>query len=164
MITRTSDEINFYPIKKILLPIDGSKYSKVATRYAAKVAKKNNSKITILHVMDVHFPRPPSREPIGLDDLESVIIEIEHSTEIKNRAINIVNEIKKILTSMNIPCDTEYYLFGNIPEIIVNTAKEENFDLIIMGHKGLTGLKHAMLGSVAERVCHLAPCPVLIIR
>ena len=159
-----SDEIHFYPIKKILLPIDGSKYSKIATRYAANVAKKNNSKITILHVMTVHFPSPPHCEPIEIDDLESVTIEIKHSTEIKDRAIKIVNETKKILNTMNISYDTEYYLFGNIPEIIVDTAREENFDLIIMGHKGLTGIKHAMLGSVAERVCHIAPCPVLIIR
>ncbi|MBW1674193.1 MAG: universal stress protein [Deltaproteobacteria bacterium] len=159
-----SDEIHFYPIKKILLPTDGSTFSIQAARYAAKVANKHNSKITILHVMDVDFPRQSSYEPIELDDLDSVVIGIEHSTEIKDRAIKIVNETKKILTTMNISCDTEYYLFGNIPEIIVNTAKEENFDLIIIGHKGLTGLKHAMMGSVAERVCHIAPCPVLIIR
>ena len=159
-----SDEIAFYPIKKILLPTDGSEFSIKAAKYAAKVAKKHNSKVTILHVMDVHIPRAPSHEPIRLDDLESVTIEIEHETDIKERAINTINKTNKILIKENISFDTEYFLFGNIPEIIVSTAKKESFDLIIMGHKGLSGLTHAMLGSVAERVCHIAPCPVLIIR
>jgi len=159
-----SDEIHFYPIKKILLPTDGSKFSIQAARYAAKVAKKHNSKVTILHVMDLEFPRARALEPIKIDDLEFFRTEIENEADIKKRAINIINETKKFLIKESIPFDTKYFLFGNIPEIIVNTAKEENFDLIIIGHKGLTGIKHAMMGSVAERVCHSAPCPVLIIR
>ena len=157
-----SEEIHFYPINKILLPTDGSKFSIKAAKYASKVAKKHNSKVTLLHVMHLHFP--DEKKPIEIDDLESAVIEIEHEKEIKERAINIIEKTKKFFIEENIPFDTEYFLFGNIPEIIVNTAKKENFDLIIMGHKGLTGLKHAMLGSVAERVCHIAPCPVLIIR
>ena len=114
--------------------------------------------------MDVNFPRAHALEPIKIDDLEFVITEIENEAAIKKRAINIINKTTKILIKESIPFDTKYFVFGNIPEIIVKTAKEENFDLIIMGHKGLTGIKHAMLGSVAERVCHIAPRPVLIIR
>ncbi len=157
-----SEKIHFYPINKILLPIDGSKFSIKAARYTAKVAKKHNSKVTLLHVMQLHFT--DADKPIEIDDLESAVIEIEHETEIKERAKNIMEKTEKLLIEDNIPFETQYFLFGNIPEIIVKTAKEENFDLIIMGHKGLTGIKHAMLGSVAERVCHIAPCPVLIIR
>ena len=159
-----SDEIHFYPINKILLPTDGSKFSIKAAKYAAKVAKKHDSKVTVLHVMDLPFPRKHKLEPIQIDDLESATIEIEQGRKLKDRAIKIINETTKFLIKENITFDTEYFLFGNISEIIVDTAEEENFDLIIMGHKGLTGVKHAMMGSVAERVCHIAPCPVLIIR
>ncbi len=49
-------------------------------------------------------------------------------------------------------------------QIIVETAKMENFDLIVLGHKGMGGLKHLMLGSVAEGVCGAAPCLVLMVR
>jgi len=114
--------------------------------------------------MDLEFPRARALQPIKIDDLEFFRTEIENEADIKKRAINIINKTKKFLIKESIPFDTKYFLFGNIPEIIVNTAKEENFDLIIIGHKGLTGIKHAMMGSVAERVCHSAPCPVLIIR
>jgi nucleotide-binding universal stress UspA family protein len=157
-----SDEILFYPIKKILLPTDGSEYSIKAARYAAKVAEKHNSKVTILHVMHVHLSS--NYKPYKIEDIESSWIEIEDENKIKKRALKLINETKKYLIKEKVLFDTEYFLFGNIPEVIVNFAKEENFDLIIMGHKGLTGIKHAMLGSVAERVCHIAPCPVLIIR
>ena len=67
-----SDELFSYPIKKILLPTDGSKYSIKAARYAAKIAKKLDSKVTILHVMQLYFPSGPAREPIEFDNLESV--------------------------------------------------------------------------------------------
>jgi len=53
---------------------------------------------------------------------------------------------------------------GNAAETIVRIAGERNVDLVVMGTHGRTGLQHALLGSVAERVVRLAPCPVLTIR
>jgi nucleotide-binding universal stress UspA family protein len=47
---------------------------------------------------------------------------------------------------------------------IVETARDRHVDLIVMGTHGRTGLKHVLLGSVAERVVRLAPCPVLVVR
>ncbi|MEM2981913.1 MAG: universal stress protein, partial [Candidatus Bathyarchaeia archaeon] len=49
-------------------------------------------------------------------------------------------------------------------DIIVNIAKEEKTDLIIIGSRGLSGVKRFLLGSVSNRVSHHAPCPVLIVR
>jgi nucleotide-binding universal stress UspA family protein len=157
-----SDEVQFYPIKKILLPTDGSEFSLAAARYAAKVAKKHNSKVTILHVMGLHFA--DSEKPVKVDNLESVVIEMKEETEIKERAKNIMEKTKKNLMEENVTFDTEFYLYGNVPEIIINAAEEKNFDLIVLGHKGVGRMRQAMLGSVAERVSNTAPCPVLIIR
>ncbi len=47
---------------------------------------------------------------------------------------------------------------------IVETAKKVNADLIVMGTRGLSGLKHVMLGSVAERTIRISPCPVLTVK
>jgi nucleotide-binding universal stress UspA family protein len=143
-----SEEINFYPIEKILLPTDGSEFCIKAARYAAKVANKHNSKVTILHVIDLHSPN--TLEPIKIHDLNSVIIQIENETILKDRTQKIINKTKKILIKENIQFEIIYILFGNIPENIVKIAEEDNFDLIIMGHKGLSGIKRAVLGSVAE--------------
>ena len=49
-------------------------------------------------------------------------------------------------------------------EAIASTAEEMGADLIVMGTRGLTGLKHVFLGSVAERTLRIAPCPVLTLR
>ena len=47
---------------------------------------------------------------------------------------------------------------------ILDTAKTQQVDLIIMGTQGRTGLQHVLMGSVAEKVVRLAPCPVLVVR
>ena len=47
---------------------------------------------------------------------------------------------------------------------IIETAKMQQVDLIVMGTHGRTGLQYMLLGSVAEKVVHLAPCPVLVVR
>jgi nucleotide-binding universal stress UspA family protein len=55
-------------------------------------------------------------------------------------------------------------LHGAISSEIVRFAKDEGYDLIVMGTHGRTGLGHVMLGSVAEKVLRTAPCPVLTVR
>jgi nucleotide-binding universal stress UspA family protein len=55
-------------------------------------------------------------------------------------------------------------LQGAVAPEIVDYAKQGDYDLIVIGTHGHTGLKHALLGSVAERVVRLAPCPVLSLR
>ena len=59
----------------------------------------------------------------------------------------------------------ESTLSADSPSLATNlAAKEIEADLVVMGTRGLSGLKHAMLGSVAERVVRLAPCPVLTVK
>ena len=53
---------------------------------------------------------------------------------------------------------------GSPPRRIVDVARERDIDLIVMGTRGRTGLAHIVMGSVAERVVRLAPCPVLTLR
>ena len=152
----------FYPIKKVLLPTDGSEYSLKAAKYCAEIAKKHGSEVTLLHVMPLHLPSVD--HPIELHSLDLVVFEVESGDVIKARGKKVMEKTKAIFDELHVPVKTEYFSFGNIPQIIIETAKNENFDLIIMGHKGVGGLKHVMLGSVAERVCRNAPCPVLIVR
>jgi nucleotide-binding universal stress UspA family protein len=60
---------------------------------------------------------------------------------------------------------SEAILSADSPSLAINLAAEEvEADLIVMGTRGLSGLKHAVLGSVAERVVRLAPCPVLTVK
>ena len=60
---------------------------------------------------------------------------------------------------------SESILSADSPSLAISLAAEKiKADLIVMGTRGLSGLKHAVLGSVAERVVRLAPCPVLTVK
>lgn len=157
-----STESIFYPIKKILLPVDGSEHSLMASKYAGEIAKKHGSKVTILYVMELRLP--DAKYPIRFHELDSTTIEVEDEAIIKERAKKVMEKTKEILKSANVPIETEYISFGKVDRIIVETAEKEKFDLIIIGHRGLSGIKEVMLGSVAEGVCRNSPCPVLIVR
>ena len=89
---------------------------------------------------------------------------IENEKEIKERSMKIMEKSKKVFDETSVPVEIKYVCCGTPSESIVEIARKENIDLIIMGHKGLTGIRHVMLGSVAEGVCRTAPCPVLNIR
>jgi nucleotide-binding universal stress UspA family protein len=59
----------------------------------------------------------------------------------------------------------ETVIVHGIPfQSIIDTAQDKGADLIVMGTHGRTGLTHALMGSVAEKVVRLAPCPVLVTR
>ena len=149
-------------IDRVLVPTDGSQPSLKAARYAAKLAKVAGAKVKIVHVMQVAVPG--ARGPVELDGLNSVTIQVEDEERIKKRGIDIMERTRKFFTDEGVPVETEFFLSGNVAEIIVETAGDEGFDLIVMGSRGLGGLQNLMLGSVAEAVTRRAPCPVLIVR
>ena len=149
-------------IERVLVPTDGSQPSLKAARYAAKLAKMAGAKVKIVHVMQVAVPG--ARWPVELDGLNSVTIQVEDEEKIKKRGMDVMEKTRVCFTDEGVPVETEFFLSGNVAEIIVETAREEGFDLIVMGNRGLGGLQHLMLGSVAEAVSRRAPCPMLIVR
>ncbi len=149
-------------IDRVLVPTDGSQPSLKAAKYAAKLAKRVGAGVKIVHVMEVAVPGV--RKPVELDDLGSVTIQVEDEERIKRRAMDVMDRTKKCFVDEGVPVETEFFLSGNVAEVIVETARDEGFDLIVMGSRGLGGLQHLMLGSVAEAVSRRAPCPVLIVR
>jgi len=149
-------------IDRVLVPTDGSQPSLKAARYAAKLAKLAGARVKIVHVMQVAVPG--AREPVELDGLNSVTIQVDDEEMIKRRAMDVMDRTKKCFVDEGVPVETEFFLSGNVAEVIVDTAGDEGFDLIVMGSRGLGGLQHLMLGSVAEAVSRRAPCPVLIVR
>jgi len=156
-----SKESIMYPIKKILLPTDGSKYSLHAAKYAAQIAKKHGSDVMILHVLELSL----ADYPIELcSNLSFVRLAVPDETKIKERGRKAMGKTKEVLSKSGISAETKYYCCGNPRDVIIETTIKENINLIIMGHKGLTVLEHIRLGSVAEGVMRSAPCPVLIVR
>jgi len=137
-------------MKKLLVPVDGSKNSDEAVKYACSIAEKFSSEMTLLCVI------PP---PIILG-VEAGIIDYRPLEESGRK---VLENSKKITDSLGVKTSTRLET-GQVADTIVNVAKEEKSDLIVVGSRGLSGAKRFLLGSVSNSVSHHAPCPVLIVR
>lgn len=133
---------------KILVPTDGSPYSLKAAEYAAKLASELSSKVSILHVSEYH-PRVRARE----------LVEEEEKT-----GLDILSKTKDVFDKARVQVEVLKLKFGHPADVICSVAEREQFDFIVLGEKGAHEIGRFMLGSVADRVAHHAPCPVLIVR
>ena len=138
---------------KILVPYDGSNYADKALDIACRFSKDYGSKVRVLHVIDASHAWV-------------IIGGITLSFEEK-----LVSEAKKLLSKAieyarkNYGITIEEKLrIGHPANDIIEEAEEWGADLIIIGAKGISGLKRLLLGSVAEAVAHHANCNVLIVR
>lgn len=142
--------------QNILVPTDFSPDADVALEYAIDLAKPANAAIHLLHVY--HFPTYSSA---GLDIAYAYPVDLLE--EVRKHAAARVEEIQKELRARGVTVESEI-IEGSPALKIVECAEREKADLIVMGTRGLTGLKHVALGSVAERTLRLAPCPVLTVK
>ena len=142
-------------MKRILVPTDFSENSRQAARYACELAKKFDSQIDLLHVIESPVMAMPSP---GAPLPEEFLADAE-----KDAARRMEQWIKNEQTELGLDV-TQTVLRGAPFLEIVKFADEQNSDLIVIGTHGRTGLVHALIGSVAEKVVRKAPCPVLSVR
>ncbi len=142
--------------KNILVAIDGSRYATMAASEAIGIAKKNNGKLIVLAVV-------PSESMQPMDIVHSqmprdVIAEKELKEAEKN-----AKAVKEAARKEGVA--VEAFIMGGKPsDAIVQTAKEKNADIIMLGSHGKTGIDKLLMGSVAERVIVLASCAVLVVK
>ena len=137
--------------ENILVPLDGSKNSLLALDKAVQIAKKFDSKITLI---DVYWISAFRLTPSQL---------VDYVVEIRKAGEEILAEGKKIVKTEDVPVET-ILKEGHIVEEILKTAKEGNYDLIVMGARGVSKIREILLGSVSYGVTAHAPCPVLIVK
>jgi nucleotide-binding universal stress UspA family protein len=141
-------------LKRILVPTDFSDFSKQAARYGCELAARFESNIDLLHVIELPVMAMPSPGAPLPDEL------------IAGAETHAKEEIERWLTpEMRAGLDISHHVCRGAPFLeIVRFALENNSDLIVIGTHGRTGLVHALIGSVAEKVVRKAPCPVLSVR
>ncbi len=150
--------------KKILVPFDGSKYSRNALSKAIEMAKALHSKVFIVTVVDVSdFP------PGMLLALLKKDKRLEQS--IGEFVVAAKSQVRKELLAEVAVCKAKgvdaYYdiIAGKPVDAILKFARGRKMDLIIIGSQGLGGVSRIkVLGSVSRKVSELAPCPVLIVH
>ena len=141
---------------KILHPTDFSEPSRHALDYALDFAEKFGGKICVLHVIE-EVASSMYFDMLKTPPLAQLMQDIERQAE-KALANLIPTDVKDKI-------ETEYLIRRGVPFLeIVRCADELNADLIVCGTHGRSGLKHALFGSVAEKVVRKASCPVLSVR
>jgi nucleotide-binding universal stress UspA family protein len=139
-------------IKTILVSTDFSDYSNKALDNATALAKTFGAKIVLIHVVD-------ALSYVVSESLQWEKVYDRLSESIRPMLEKQVKEIEHVGVSAT--CE----LIQGVPyEQIAKKAGEIKADLIVMGTHGRTGVRHLLLGSVAERVIHLAPCPVMTVK
>ena len=148
-------------LDNILVAIDGSEDSDKALNFALELAEKFSSTITILNVSEVlatgSFPLESTNYSVGNTGIFAKDLRKIHE-EILNNAVSHAKAFKTALPVSSMLREGEPALE------IVKVAKEGNFDTIVIGHKDSNGLSERFLGSVSEKVAHLASCPVVIVK
>mgnify|MGYP005840616831 CR=1 FL=1 len=142
-------------IKKVLVPVDFSDYSKSSLRYAVNFAKLFNAEIYLIYVVEpVVYPPDFSMGQIAIPSID---------VEIDKRALEELTNLAK----KEIPPDvkSQVVVKSGKPFVeIIETAVSEDIDLIIIATHGHSGIEHVLFGSTAEKVVRKAPCPVLTLR
>jgi nucleotide-binding universal stress UspA family protein len=153
--------------EKILVPLDGSEHSTRALGKAVEMAKKFGSKITLIHaysvsVQPIMIPEPTAMSMPGIPVLTAG--EVTRVTDAARKAgNNILQDGEAKVKAEGVEVE-KLLLEGHAVQEIVRVAKEGNFDLIVMGARGLSKIKVILLGSVSDAVIHHATCPVLIVK
>jgi nucleotide-binding universal stress UspA family protein len=151
---------------KILVPVDGSKFSQDAAEYTVRIAKSTGAKVIALHV--VHLPTYAFSYSAGQGISPVAIptpLPLTLTEDEKKAAKRIVDDVKELGEKADVEVETKIIeRHPSVPDAIIQFAEENGVDLIVMGTKGKTAIRRFLLGSVTESVVHHAHCPVLVVR
>jgi len=138
--------------ERILVPTDFSEYSLNAMRVALDIAQRYDGKITLVHAYDPVAFAFPDGYPAPATAREDLRREVQQQLAAAQADARLVHS------------SVETHVLEGPPANAICEFARSGFDLIVMGTHGRTGVARLLLGSVAEQVVRLAPCPVLTIR
>jgi nucleotide-binding universal stress UspA family protein len=144
-------------INRILVPVDFSAHSVKAVRYATTLANKFGARVSLLHVIEDPFVTGAWQAEAFVPNIPELLNDLIKAARAQ------LGDMKKQLAAHGFLVETDV-ITGQPARAIVEHASTGGFDMIVMGTHGRTGLSHALMGSVAERVVQKAPCAVLTVR
>jgi nucleotide-binding universal stress UspA family protein len=150
---------------KILLATDGSREAELAARTAADLAQKTHSELHVVH----GFGIAPVGPPVYPEGTGFHIVEYEAETEQRQRISErrarevLEAEVEKIRSAGGTVAQG-HLIEGRLATEIVAFGEEIGAGLIVMGSRGLGGIRRALMGSVSDSVVRHAHCPVLVVR
>ena len=139
-------------IERVLVPLDGSALARQALPFAIDLAARAHAQIVLLEAI------PPTIEAYPYVPLPTSIRDLLHE-----QALRELRGVAERLRQQDLPA-TWMVRDGNAAEAIVDTAARQRIDLLVMATHGYSGIRRWALGSVADKVLHASPAPLVLIR
>jgi universal stress protein A len=139
---------------RILVPLDFSKHSDAALDLALELAREQGAEVHLLHAYEL---------PAAVTMAYGIAIPQAVWDGVQEAAAGRLAEGLRKVEAAGLR-GTTHLATAPAADAIATAAETHGIDLIVMGTRGLTGLKHVLLGSVAERTIRTAPCPVLTVK
>jgi len=150
---------------RVLLATDGSREAELAARTAADLAKKTHSELHVVHafgIAPVGPPVYPQATDIQSEEFEAESDKRQRISERRAREV-LQTEVQKV-RSWGGTVAEEHLIEGRVAPGIVALAEEIGAGLIVMGSRGMGGIRRALMGSVSDSVVRHAHCPVMVVR
>jgi len=141
-------------IQRILVPVDFSESTGMLLDWATHLSREHSAALTLLHAYHL---------PVEFQQIEGAYLPPDFWTRVGSDAERSLARLSEALRSRGVTSETAL-CEGYAGTVIVEEAARREIDLIVIGTHGLSGLKHLLLGSIAERVVQKAPCPVLTVN
>jgi nucleotide-binding universal stress UspA family protein len=152
---------------KILAAIDGSDASHDVFKTALDIAKADKSNLLILHILsfeeqnNLSISMPTGLEYFQATDSDRLKIYLEKWQTYEQQSLDLLKSLADRATASGVI--TEFHQIPGSPgRQICEFAQSADVDLIVMGHRGISGLNELLIGSVSNYVLHHAPCSVLM--
>jgi len=148
---KTFEPKNSVSIKNVLFATDFSPATEAAFAYAVAIADRYHSKLYLVHVINT--------ETFDLLELQSAQVIIKQAKEAANR------KLTQLVDPLGLPRDRYQIVVaeGVISETLLDIVRQNQIDLVVLGTHGRRALKKLFMGSTAEEMFRLAPCPVLTV-
>ncbi len=141
-------------IRKILCPIDFSKHADLVVEWAIHLAEEHDAEVLLLHAYYL---------PVEFQQLEGAYLPADFWDSVKEEAERSLGVFGDRIRAKGVPVK-EIVREGYPASVIEEEALQAKADMVVMGSRGLSGLKHLLLGSIAERVVQKSHCPVLTVN
>ena len=141
-------------VRRILVPIDFSEHADAVVEWAAHLAEEHSSEIVLLNVYHL---------PVEFQQMEGAYLPADFWASVKQDAKQQLARYGDRLRARGLSV-MEVAREGYPATVIEEEVERQHADLVVIGSRGRTGLKHLLLGSIAERVVQKAPCPVLTVK
>jgi len=146
-MVQVSDNRDHHLFSKILVAVDGSESSSKAAKRAIDLAEKHGADLIALYIVEPNI------------NFNEAFYFAEESGQ------KIVDEVKQEASVKKLNVQTEVLMdVGAVSKAIVEYAEKNNIDLIVLGTRGISGIKRMLLGSTASGVVTYSHCPLIVVK